>query len=370
MKFSFHPIESRIHDFLKFPRLLYLETIYDTSDDSYYEQFVTDNYTNILKIYEEKLKPFSKDIERFYMNQFLDKYDFITLITMANPIPGSLNEQDYLDKLSSMDEYQIKTSIVFSIMVLEQSDHVSQLDLEAIRDHTKRVVSKNDDILSFIEELAIDAAFKWNLFLIIDDPLKYMTLYIKLMNSLFPIFQDAYQKFDADVTNCGSNLVNYLNKHGSQGLLDITYSILDVSILESDETKILVSALIPYNLTVSSIVNKHLVWGLGMEEAFKKMKEYNENKTNERVQIFKNLGDKTRYEVLKCIASGETSTKEIANQLGVSSATVSYHLNAFLTTKVIKMEKINNKFEYVVDYQLLEQTITDFKYDLCFPKEN
>ncbi len=99
------------------------------------------------------------------------------------------------------------------------------------------------------------------------------------------------------------------------------------------------------------------------------MKEINENKTLERVQIFKNLGDKTRYEVLKLIAAGETSTKVIAKSLGVSSATVSYHLNNFLTSKVIRMDKSNNKFGYIVDYELLEDAIKGgFKKDLKFPE--
>ena len=104
-----------------------------------------------------------------------------------------------------------------------------------------------------------------------------------------------------------------------------------------------------------------------MEEAFKKMKEINDNKINERVQVFKNLGDRTRYEVLKLIASGETSTKEIANRLGVTSATVSYHINNFLTSKVIKLDKSNTRFGYVVDYDLLNEIIEGLKEDLQFP---
>ena len=105
-----------------------------------------------------------------------------------------------------------------------------------------------------------------------------------------------------------------------------------------------------------------------MEEAFKRMKEINENKTLERVQIFKNLGDKTRYEVLKLIAAGETSTKVIAKTLGVSSATISYHINNLLTSKVIKMDKSNDKFGYVVDYELLEDTMEEFRKDMNFLK--
>jgi DNA-binding transcriptional ArsR family regulator len=107
---------------------------------------------------------------------------------------------------------------------------------------------------------------------------------------------------------------------------------------------------------------------LKVEDAIRQLKEINENKINERVQIFKNLGDKTRYEVLKLISSGETSTKSIAEALGVSSATISYHINNFLTSKVVKMDKIDNKYVYVVDYELLNRIIEEFKEDLKFPE--
>ena len=101
-----------------------------------------------------------------------------------------------------------------------------------------------------------------------------------------------------------------------------------------------------------------------MEEIFKSIKEKKENKLNDRIQIFKNLGDKTRYEVLKLIASGEYSNKKIAAALDVSGATISYHLNALFTAKIIRMEKNNNRIEYVIDKDLLMEAMEDLKRDL------
>lgn len=54
--------------------------------------------------------------------------------------------------------------------------------------------------------------------------------------------------------------------------------------------------------------------------------------------------------------------------LGVSSATISYHINNFLTSKVLKLDRSNDKFGYVVDYELLEDVIEEFKKDMNFPK--
>ncbi len=120
-----------------------------------------------------------------------------------------------------------------------------------------------------------------------------------------------------------------------------------------------------YSLTIiASTASQYFIWGLNMEEVFKLLKDKKENKLNDRIQIFKNLGDKTRYQVLKLIASGEYSTKKIATALDVSSATISYHLNALVTAKIIRIEKNNNRIEYVIDKNLLEEAMEDLKNDL------
>jgi DNA-binding transcriptional ArsR family regulator len=197
-----------------------------------------------------------------------------------------------------------------------------------------------------------------------------MKKYVDLMFKLVPIFEELYFSYENEVKTYGQNLADSLNKKGAEGLDDISYSILNIDILGGAEINIIISVMFSYAISIVTIAGgTYVAWGLKMEEAFRAMKEINENKTNERVQIFKNLGDKTRYEVLKLIASGETSTKEIAKTLGVSSATISYHINNFLTSKVIKLDRTNNKYRYAVDYELLEKTIKAFKEDLRFPEQ-
>lgn len=367
MKFEFYPKESKLYDFLQFPRLLYYREEYDkTKEDANYQEILMEDYRSFVSKVEEKLKPFAKEIEKFYMKEYLSDYDFIDLISRATGIFGYEDEKDYLNMLLSLDEYEVKRSIIYSIMQIN-NDYPDDID-ETI-EKADEISSNYNDIIEFIKELPIEAGSKWNFFLIVEEPLKYIEMYVKLMEELLPIFDEIYSPFEDEVKEYGEYLVNFLNEKGAEGLEEITYSIVNVNLLDDENMNILISLMFPYALSiiVTSKVN-YTVWGLKMEEAFKRMKEINENKTLERVQIFKNLGDKTRYEVLKLIAAGETSTKVIAKTLGVSSATISYHINNFLTSKVIKLDKSNEKFGYVVDYKLLEDTIEEFKEDMNFPK--
>jgi DNA-binding transcriptional ArsR family regulator len=107
-----------------------------------------------------------------------------------------------------------------------------------------------------------------------------------------------------------------------------------------------------------------------MEKSFEKIQELHENKMIQRVKIFKSLGDQTRYETLRLLAQGITSIKDIASQLNVSSATISYHINEFLTSGVVIISRDKNKKAgYIVDYHRIEEVIENLKKDLNFPKK-
>ncbi|NLK44095.1 MAG: winged helix-turn-helix transcriptional regulator [Tissierellia bacterium] len=367
MKFKFYPRESRIYDFLKFPRLIYFDKNKNETDDNF-EEFVITSYVEFVKEAEEKLAPYRKEIQKFYAGHFYHEYDFIDLVSRTHTIFNYEDEKEYLDMLLTLEDSEIIKSIVHSIIAINEEGHsYSDVAMERV----EKISSNKEDLISFIKDLPIEAASKWNLFLIIEEPVDHVKNYVDLMYKILPIFESIYSSYEAEVKEYGEKLVGFLNEKGPQGLEDITYSIVKPDVVDYGETNIIISIVFSYAISImSSVKISYVAWGLRMEEAFKYMKEINENKTNERIQVFKNLGDKTRYEVAKLIASGENSTKEIANALGVSSATISYHINNLLTSKIIKLDKVDNKHFHVVDYGFLEEVISGFMEDLKFPKND
>ena len=366
MRFKFNFEESKIYDFLYFPRMLYyMEEFQETKVNENFDEIVSEEYLSFVRKAEEKLKPFSDEIEIFYMKQYSSSYDFIELISRKYEIIGYKTEMEYINMIRNLSEEDIKNAIVYSIM-LSNEEHLHEDDkIRKVED----ISSNKEKLLSFIKELPVDSGTKWTLFLMVESPKEYMNRYINLMTGLLPLFNEIYSPFENEIREYGKHLVDFLNENGEKGLKEITYSVIDSKILSSGDINLFISVVFSYAVSLFDKEEiKYIVWGLRMEEAFRKMKEINENKIVERVQIFKNLGDKTRYEVLKLIAEGETSVKNIANQLGVSSATISYHINNFLTSKIIKFDKGKNKLNYVIDYELLEEVIKGLKEDLRFPE--
>ena len=108
----------------------------------------------------------------------------------------------------------------------------------------------------------------------------------------------------------------------------------------------------------------YIIWGIESEAFLKKIKEAEKEEQVNRILAYKNLGDKTRYEVLKCISNGMQSTKDIAHQLNVSSATISYHLNNLMTSKLIRLAYEDGKYFNKVNQEWIETCFEELKKDL------
>lgn len=365
MNIKFYPNESKIYDFLNFPKLIYYIESYEELKNDFYEEMSMEDYLKFVKDTAAKLEPYRKEIEEYYSKPFITDYNFIDLSIKMDSIFGFDNEAEFLNHLLNLNEEKINERTVYSLVKLNK---VLDLDDEEIENNVKDICKDKNDILSYIKGLSIDAGIKWKLFLSVENPIEYMKSYVELMLKILPIFDEIYTPYMAEVTSYGSFLENTIIEKGAEGISELTFSIVDADVIDADEVCLLVTPIIAYSLSLNVMKDKIIMaWGLKMGDAFMQMKQINENKLNERVQIFKNLGDKTRYEVLRHIAAGEKSMKAISEALNVSTATISYHVSNFLTSKVIKMDRNKNKYGYLIDYELLEKTIEDFKKDLKFP---
>lgn len=366
MNFKFFPIESRIHDFIEFPRLIYAYDELMETEKDIIKNIDTKDYISFIKHGEHLLNPYMKEIQKFYTKGEWEYSDFPFLILRSNSIFDYENEEGYLNYLLSLDGVQIIQSIIYTMLKAEEKDKIPD---DSTWMKAKSLSTNKVDLMDYIKDLPIVPGAKWNIFLIIDDPVGYMKNYVDLMHKLLPIYQSMYVNYLDEVINYGNYFEAFLNEQGASGLEEKTFGIVDSSMLNDGTNSIFISAINSYSLSIISYKDTHyFIWGVKIEDVFKAMKEKNENKLNERVLIFKNLGDKTRYEVVKLIASGESSTKKIAEALEVSSATISYHLNALVTAKIIKLDKSKNKFGYILDWGFIESAFHDLKGDLGIKK--
>jgi DNA-binding transcriptional ArsR family regulator len=329
-------------DLLKFGKLLFL-----TKEEKEFDE----QYQSWVKEIQSKLEPFRTQIQAFYLMDEYATQDLSHLLFNAFPIQG-FDSKSYFKFLLNQSSDTLKTKLYEALVLSNQ---------EKVEEHKNPIV--------FIQGLDLDITYKWQLLLMIENPLQTIQSLTQLMSQLEPLFTHYYESVSKSVEALGEAMTTELNTLGSTLIETWSQGRIKGMTIGEQPLNLLISGIYQYEVMINPKKDHlNLVWGLKMKQAFDHMNQAVENKLTERVTVFKNLGDKTRYEVIKWISTGMTSVKEIAAKVGVSSATISYHISELLKSKIIILENQNKKFSYVIDYTYLNEVIQDMKIDLDFPK--
>jgi len=363
MKFKFYRKESKLYDLLQFPRIVFLfhnEEAYGEEGNIFpIEKLENENYVEITRRMYKKLLPLKEDIHVFYANEFLSSYDFFALLTFLYSIFGYETVDEYIDGILEKSDQELKKDLLYALLTSDTEDE----DHEVLKKKASELVSQQGKLMEFVKDLPTESSYKWNVLMFLEDPKKMIKQFYTLMKQIEPIFEGFYQEFKEKVEECTQYLDDLFSENTVENFKKITKFMVSEDIME-EENAMLVSFVFAYSFVDKTAdYGSFFVWGLEMEEGFEFVSKRYGNQIEKRTKIFKILGDKTRYEVLKLLASGVTSTKVIAKQLGVTSATISYHINSFVTNNVVKLSK-SSKHKYDVDFSVLDDLWTNFMADL------
>ncbi len=364
MKFNFYDKESKIYDLLQMPRVFFALEEHGSYEEEKHinplEELNDHKHIDMVRDIHNRLKPFKKEISEFYANEFFSDYDFFALLTNLYSFFGYETIDDYLNYVMSIEEQIFKVDLVYALL---SADSDNQDDRKNMEEKAKELVNKQAELMQFVKDLPTESSFKWNLLMMLENPNKMVKQFAMLMKQLAPIYDEFYQERKEKVFECEERLTEILKDDPKENFNRLTQYMINDDLLKK-ENKVLLSIVFAYSfIDKKTRHGNFLVWGISMEEGFKHLSKQYGDKIEKTTKVFKILGDKTRYEVLKLIAKGTTSTKEIAKQLGVTSATISYHINSFVTNGVIRLSN-SSKHKYVVDFDLLSNLWEGFISDL------
>jgi len=357
MKFNFNENVSKMLDFLNFPRIIFSKEELETTKDEQLQKVIKDDYLGFLEKTSHQLLPFRKDIEKFFQKDTYSSYDFVRILIRAYPVFDFQTIDDYFTFIREQNEADYKNKIINALLTIEDDDLSQEVN--------------DSNAIAYINQLKIDSSNKWSLLLMLQSSMDYFEEYVRLLNKVRIYYEEYYQMYREKLIEVGNEVSKRLSKNTKNAFNELTYNAVDYDFSDFDDCDFYVSFVFPYTLSFLDYSEKDIrvIWGMEMAYSFEKINQINEDKFSQRIKIFKNLGDKTRYNTLKLIVEGYSAIKDIAKALDVSSATISYHVNEFVTSGIIGLSKERNKKSgYVVDYHKLNEIIEDFKIDLKFPE--
>jgi DNA-binding transcriptional ArsR family regulator len=353
--FKFYPIESKIYDYLFLPNMIYCDE--DENEKNNFKEEISEDFKKLWYSVNSRLKPYEKILSKYYFEEF----SFIFLLASKHSFFNFPNVKGYLDYLLTLDDGEIIETIIYTLQLkeLDQSHSEEAMNLA-------ETLSKDDaKLMAWINGLKYSGEAKWQLLCFSKAPKMSLAECIQTLRTLEPIFTEFYSPNEQAVMNYGEEFISRLNSFDGDALSQVTNSIVKDAAISGDTKRFVVSYFNGYTVQINaSSIPSYVAWGFNIENFFRMLLQRSENQLAERILLFKNLGDKTRYEVLKCIAKGITSTNVIAKQLGVSSATISYHLNNLATSKLITLLQQDGRYYYAVNHDFIEQCCSDLKKDL------
>lgn len=357
--FLYQANHSKMVEFILMPNIarIHLDTFTEDPLDAH-SKINDEAYKSLLAAIQNDLSPFKDDISKFYFN---DAVNLISLLSARESLFEFDSVYGFIHHCLGLTESELKASILYCTLTngdfTDFQEPLWSEANEAIHDPTQAMRILNDN------EYTSDT--KWQVLTLLQDPKKALTTYEALLKELEPIFDKHYKAFEGQLTADVEAFFNRIEALGDKPLDTLSHGILNDALLPKEGVHFLFSYFNAYSvILMPSLRHPMILWGAKVETTFNRLKELHAEQQLERVNLFKTLGDKTRYDVLKCVASGITSTKLIAEALGVTPATISYHLNTLTTTKLILLTQQDNKLLQKVNQEWIMHHIEAFKADM------
>ncbi len=193
-------------------------------------------------------------------------------------------------------------------------------------------------IIDFLKEADISESSKWKMIAVLDAPKNYYIRLIGVINDNMKAYEEAYKAIGNHINKLLSDLIKYINS----GKCEILNNIIEIP----DQENVIIPTL-AFGATFININNTYFV-GLLVELVYKEKLKVMGNK-GELVLKLKALSDKSKLEIITLLKSGHKYNLEIAEALGLSPATVSYHMGSLLEYGMVTIEKKQGKVYYFLN---------------------
>lgn len=255
-----------------------------------------------------------------------------------------MNSYDELiSEIKGLSEEEVKGSIISEI--LELKDRSNELE-DLMKDDKK--------VIEIIESLNCSSSMKWTLFTFLNNIKKNMDEFIDFLEKYIKDYEKVVNKRIDEMKIFNDYIERNIEEVGLEFLKSITGGIWNLD----DYEDIYVSTMHINSMSLAGTTLEDEIYifiGSNFEETLKQIN--GADKVSENVSLFKGLGDMTRFNILKLLIEKEVYGQEIADAVGISMATVNYHMTFLMTTKVVQLKRNGQKTYYSLNKERLKEGI-------------
>lgn len=245
--------------------------------------------------------------------------------------------------ISALTENNIKERFIDNLL--------EKKDIWISSEEVNKIMDDNIEFLKLIKTLNISDSTKWNIFCFLDDIKGYKAEFVKLLHTHLSVFKQILEKYSKDIEKTKNHIEDMIRNQGIEYLNKIYNNTVNLSVIE--ELYICPEFISPYTLAYHEIENKcYIMVGLNYEESVKRF--LGEDEIEKNLLILRNISDRTRFEIIKMLLENKCYGLEIANNLGITTATVSHHMNYLSMCNLVTLERKDRKIFYTLNMETMK----------------
>jgi DNA-binding transcriptional ArsR family regulator len=317
------------------------------------EEYI-EKYQIIHSIYTEVKSHFADRRDRI---EYLFKERNADFMTYAS-LSILWNLQDYNKRLVPYTE-------IFGAMKVEKKvqSYAGLIDSEEYCNTPKERLSNLTDLICFLENSSLESGVKWEIIKIFNNQ---EVFYDEVNSLLAETIELIVSKHQASILKLEEDFYQYWSEFQKENdIIETIQEKLNINWeSRSPDTVLLPHLYPPFSVTLSmdaEDLSKPDVLRIGI------MMDKNFIITDKRVKkedivnIGKLFSDKSKVDILEIVGSRPCYGKELANELQLSTATISYHVNSLIKEGLLKAEVNSNKVYYSLNREALATYLEDVK---------
>ena len=320
--------------------------------------YVSYNPETIRKETLTSLSEVGFDGEQFYARHF-KSYEKYVQAFLKNRVESSKNEFFFHEK--DVNYFLILLSLLVEnrswvSKEVDMTDSQIRIRLMTIcqnifdQDKNQKKWEDLEEIIQYLEECELEPDAKWKVLRIMQNPLKCIRQLITIINANLIAYEKAVKEVARPLEGLLGQYEIMVVNHGDQRFYEMKNKIVEAA-------EVYPTLIFPVS---QMLFEKSCYYGLLSDKVFKDGKIRQNAKELLQVRL-KALSDSSKLGIIASLKISPKYNLEIAQQLGLTAATMSHHMNVLLNCGFVGVEKKEGKVYYHLERENLQGLITELE---------
>ena len=304
--------------------------------------------------YDKYFQSYEKFIHQFQKNRITGEKDSFyfqdTSLDFFNALSALFLEEEEL--IYNIDQ---KSNDQLMELFFQYSEVIFEQTLPKYSKQAQADFMEPEKLAGFINSLEMSEGEKWKIHLILHNPKEYLSEFAKSIRINIQAYEAAVKVVKGALNKSLERFSNMFSDEKKANEYFEQHNIGNIDVTKMTPTLA--------NSHSVFVIGHTCYFGLMADKVFELLGKESGGK-DYLLTCLKALSDKSKLDILISLKDRPKYATELATEMGLTSATVSYHMGTLLAAQLVYVEKAGGKYYYHVDVASIEELLLQLKQTL------